>query len=114
LYFDMLTLQFKNSTGSIITVPALPTACTPINITYANDTSWILDINFKNNLPRILYLVYTNGREDNLYKEGAIEFSSELLSHLPQCEITHALKMVLLLERDRLKKYLPKPLERAA
>lgn len=53
-------------------------------------------------------------REDNLYKEGAIEFSIEILSRIPACEITVKLRSVLLKEVDRLKKYLPKQLVRAA
>ncbi len=45
-------------------------------------------------------------KEDNLYKEGAIDFSLLILERLPPCEVTIKLKERLLQESERLKKYL--------
>lgn len=67
IYFDMITMKFYNSFGVELSLPIIPVNSTPINITTGNDTSWILDITFKDNLPRVLYLKYPNGRADNLF-----------------------------------------------
>lgn len=45
-------------------------------------------------------------KEDNLYKEGALEFSLQMLQKVPQCEIVEKLKERLFCESERLKKYL--------
>lgn len=45
-------------------------------------------------------------KEDNLYKEGSIDFSLFLLDRIPQCDIVHKLRERLLQENMRLRKYL--------
>ena len=59
--FNLLTEVATDSVGSVITLPLVPANLTPIYTSSNNDTSWILDITTKNNLPRVLYLVYPDG-----------------------------------------------------
>lgn len=46
-------------------------------------------------------------KEDNLYKEGAIDFSIRILNEIPTCQVVYKLLKVLEKERMRLDKYLP-------
>jgi hypothetical protein len=56
-------------------------------------------LHYKNLMPLL--------KEDNLHKEGAIDFSIKILSLIPQCEITNRLLSVLYKESERLDKYMP-------
>ena len=64
-YFDLATETAHESSGTATSLPASVSALTTVQITTGNDTSWILDISFKNNLPRILYVFYPLGRSTN-------------------------------------------------
>ncbi len=57
-----------------------------------------LVFNYKNIMPLL--------KEDNLYKEGALEFSMKMLERLPECEIVAGLKERLRPEINRLDKYM--------
>lgn len=57
-------------------------------------------LHYKNLMPLL--------REDNLYKEGAIDFSIRIIEALEQCNITDRLLTVLKVEAERLTKYYPK------
>ena len=46
-------------------------------------------------------------KEDNLHKEGAIDFSIKILELIPQCEVVRRLLRVLYKENERLDKYMP-------
>lgn len=45
-------------------------------------------------------------KEDNLYKEGELNFSLLMLDRIPQCEIVENLRVRLLQDHSRLNKYL--------
>jgi hypothetical protein len=57
-----------------------------------------LALHYKNIMPLF--------KEDNLYKEGNISFSLEILKCIPSCEITEGLNSILLKESHRMDKYL--------
>jgi hypothetical protein len=78
---------------------------------------WVIDhivpvrlFDFNKNEELELALHYKNlmplFKEDNLYKEGAIDFSIQIMQKLPHCEIVERLIKVLLQENKRLSKYL--------
>lgn len=60
-YFDMATEMFYKSDGTSLTLPITITDIFNVFSPIAPDTSWILDVSFKNNLPRILYTLYPRG-----------------------------------------------------
>lgn len=64
-YFDMVDETSHKSDGTVISIPMNVSDMTEVNATSGNDTSWILDITCKNNLPRIIYVFYPNGRVNN-------------------------------------------------
>lgn len=61
-YFDLLTETAHKSDNTAISLPLNTTILTLVYATTSNDTSWILDIAIKNNLPRILFAFYPSGR----------------------------------------------------
>jgi hypothetical protein len=63
-----------------------------------NDEDLKIVWHYKNVMPLL--------REDNLYKEGALDFSIKILDRLPPCEIVEKLKERLLRDVGRLDKYL--------
>jgi len=56
--------------------------------------------NYKNTMPLL--------KEDNLLKEGALDFSMRMLDRLPPCEIVLKLKEKLRPEIERMEKYIKK------
>lgn len=67
---------------------------------FSNSEDLKVALHYKNIMPLL--------KEDNLYKEGAIDFSIEILCEVPRCLVTEKLKVILSLEKDRLQKYLKK------
>ncbi|WZL88331.1 BNR-4 repeat-containing protein [Salinimicrobium sp. 3283s] len=68
--FDLTTETAYNSVGTSIALPVTPPFATQVNSAVRNDTSWILDVTTKNNLPRVLFVFYPQGRaNDFLTKE---------------------------------------------
>ena len=68
--FDLINEVAYDSYDNVIVLPLIPSVITPIYTPINYDTSWILDITFKNNLPRVLYLNYPDGlTSDYLNKE---------------------------------------------
>lgn len=65
-----------------------------------NEEELRICLHYKNLMP--LY------REDNLYKEGAIEFTVKVLEKIPPCEIVNKLKEKATTDSSRLNKYLLK------
>lgn len=63
-----------------------------------NEADLIVSLHYKNLMP--LY------RQDNMYKDGAIEFSAIIIDCLPKCEISEKLKARIETERHRLDKYI--------
>lgn len=55
-------------------------------------------LHYKNLMP--LY------KQDNMYKDGAIEFSASIIDCLPKCNISERLKSIIEIERGRLNKYI--------
>lgn len=69
-YFDMTTETFKETNGGSIVLPIDDVKPTLVESFSGNDSSWILDISFKNDLPRLLYCKYPEGRANQfLIKE---------------------------------------------
>lgn len=66
---------------------------------FTNDDDLRVCLHYKNTMPLF--------KEDNLYKEGAIDFSIKILEYIPQCAIVEKLLLVLRKENDRLDKYMP-------
>lgn len=68
-YFDLINETVYNSAGTGLTLPVASSDITLVNGTSGNDTSWILDISFKNGFPRILYAIYPDGRVTDFYEK---------------------------------------------
>ena len=64
-YFDLITETSHKSDATLITLPLNVSKLTSVALTAGNNTSWILDIVCKNNLPRIIYTYYPEGRVNN-------------------------------------------------
>lgn len=56
-------------------------------------------LHYKNLMPLL--------KEDNLHKEGAIDFSIKILELIPRCRVVERLLSALYMENDRLNKYIP-------
>lgn len=67
---------------------------------FTNEEDLKVSLHYKNTMPLF--------KEDNLYKEGAIDFSIRVLELAPYCKIVGLLKHKLHLENQRLNKYLIK------
>lgn len=68
-YIDLITENGYKSDGTLLSKPFTSSDITIVKKTTNNDTSWNLDISFKNGLPRILYVFYPDGRiNDTLNK----------------------------------------------
>lgn len=65
---------------------------------FTNEEDLKVSLHYKNIMP--LY------RQDNMYKDGAVEFSARIIDCLPKCEISEKLKAKIENERHRLNKYL--------
>lgn len=63
-----------------------------------NEEDLKIALHYKNLMP--LY------RQDNMYKDGAIELSALIIDCLPKCEISEKLKARIETERHRLNKYI--------
>lgn len=65
---------------------------------FTNDADLKIALHYKNIMPLF--------KEDNLYKEGALDFSVLMLNRISNCEIVEQLLLKLNSEHGRLKKYL--------
>lgn len=61
-YIDLLTGIYYNSEDVVISADTVSSTSTLIYQTTGDDTLWCLDISVKNNIPRVLYVVYPNGK----------------------------------------------------
>jgi len=64
-YFDLIAETLHKSNTDLITLPAANINMTQATSVLGNDTTWILDISFKNNFPRIIYAYYPSGITTN-------------------------------------------------
>lgn len=63
-----------------------------------NEEDLKISLHYKNLMP--LY------KQDNMYKDGAIEFSARVIDCLPKCDISEKLQAKIEVERHRLNKYI--------